>query len=73
MAALKIVVREELAHGSYLVLASKKADYRRVLRLGSCQLSEDFENAVGLIDRSLFSTTDLKSGYIITGIYNCEE
>ncbi len=72
MAALKIVVREELAHGSHLVLAPKEADYRRVLRLGSCQLPEDFENAVGLMDRSLFSTTDLKPGYMITGIHDCE-
>jgi len=72
MAALKIVVREELAHGSHLVLAPKEADHRRVLRLSSCQLVEDFDNAVGMMDGSLLSTTDLKPGYMITGIHDDE-
>ncbi len=72
MTALKIVVREELAHGNHLVLALKEANHRRVLRLSNCQLIEDFDNAVDMMNESLLSTIDLKPRYMIIEIHDNE-
>jgi len=52
------------------VLVFKKTDYRKILRLNSCQLIENFDNTIDIINKSLLSITDLKSEYIITEIYN---
>jgi len=73
MTTFKIVVRKEFTHNSYFVLAFKKANYRRILRLSNCQLVKDFNNAINIINENLLLITNLKSRYMITKIYNNED
>lgn len=73
MIALEVVVRKELAHDDHLVLAFNKANRKRILRLSNCQLIEDFENAIDMMNESLFLIIDLESRYMITRIHNNED
>jgi len=52
------------------VLAFKKTNYKRVLRLSSYQLIEDFNNAIDIMNKSFLLIINLKLKYIITKIYN---
>jgi len=52
------------------MFALKKTNYRKILQLNSCQLIEDFDNTINIINKNFLSTTNLKSEYIITKIYN---